>query len=120
MQTKTKLTVTIDSEVLPRAKEFARAQGVSLSALIEQSLREALEAEPASGAPSWAADKTDAEIAAHLPFETEAEREARWNDKSLPFGTRLWGQLREFSHLTDEDLDDMRRQRMAKKYGPFD
>ena len=38
MQTKTKLTVTIDSEVLPRAKEYARTRGVSLSSLVEQSL----------------------------------------------------------------------------------
>lgn len=120
MQTKTKLTVTIDSDVLPRAKEYARARGVSLSSIIEDVLREALAAEPSQEGTSWAAGKTDEEIAAHLPFETEAEREARWNDKSLPFGTRLWGQLREFSHLTDEDLDDLRRQRMAKKYGPFD
>ena len=37
---KTKLTVTIDEEVLPRAKEYARRQGVSLSRLIEHALRE--------------------------------------------------------------------------------
>ena len=118
MQTKTKLTVTIDSEVLPRAKEYARAHGVSLSSLIEQSLREALEAEAAPEATSWAAGKTDEEIAAHLPFETEAEREARWNDKSLPFGTRLWGQARPEKPPTDQDLDDIRYQRMVEKYGP--
>ena len=77
IQTKTKLTVTIDSEVLPRAKEYARAHGVSLSALIEEALRDALEAEAAPEATSWAAGKTDEEIAAHLPFETEAERVTR-------------------------------------------
>jgi len=37
---KTKLTVTIDEEVIPRAKEHARARGVSLSQLIENALRE--------------------------------------------------------------------------------
>ena len=118
MQTKTKLTVTIDSEVLPRAKEYARARGVSLSSLVEQSLREALEEDALEEGTSWAAGKTDEEIAAHLPFETEAEREARWNDKSLPFGTRLWGQARPEKTPTDQDLDDIRYQRMVEKYGP--
>ena len=37
---KTKLTVTIDEEVVPRAKEYARRQGVSLSHLIEDALRD--------------------------------------------------------------------------------
>lgn len=37
---KTKLTVTIDEEVLPKAKEYARRQGVSLSRLIEDRLRQ--------------------------------------------------------------------------------
>ena len=120
MQTKTKLTVTIDSEVLPRAKEYARAHGVSLSSLIEEALREALAADAPAEGTSWAAGKTSEEIAAHLPFETNEERQARWEDKSLPFGTRLWGQARPEKPLTDQDLDDMRRQRMVEKYGPFD
>ena len=37
---KKKLTITIDEELLPRAKRYARSRGVSLSALIESSLRE--------------------------------------------------------------------------------
>jgi post-segregation antitoxin (ccd killing protein) len=37
---KTKLTVTIDEELLPRAKEYARQSGSSLSELIENALRE--------------------------------------------------------------------------------
>ncbi|MDE0066107.1 MAG: DUF6364 family protein [Acidimicrobiaceae bacterium] len=37
---KKKLTVTVDAEVLPRAKSYARSRGVSLSSLIEQALRE--------------------------------------------------------------------------------
>ncbi|HXJ78787.1 MAG TPA: DUF6364 family protein [Candidatus Methylomirabilis sp.] len=36
---KAKLTVTIDEELIPKAKERARAQGVSLSDLIERALR---------------------------------------------------------------------------------
>ena len=37
---KKKLTVTVDAEVLPRAKSYARSRGVSLSSIIEQALRE--------------------------------------------------------------------------------
>lgn len=36
---KTKLTVTIDRDLLPRAKRYARSRGVSLSEIIENSLR---------------------------------------------------------------------------------
>jgi post-segregation antitoxin (ccd killing protein) len=36
---KTKLTVTIDEELLPQAKRFARSRRVSLSRLIEEALR---------------------------------------------------------------------------------
>ncbi len=37
---KTKLTITIDSELVPLAKNYAKSQGVSLSSLVEQALRE--------------------------------------------------------------------------------
>lgn len=37
---KTKLTITIDRDLLPRAKRYARSKGVSLSELIEAGLRE--------------------------------------------------------------------------------
>ncbi|MGQ0538491.1 MAG: DUF6364 family protein [Gemmatimonadaceae bacterium] len=37
---KTKLTVTIDRDLLPKAKRYARAHGVSLSQLVEAGLRE--------------------------------------------------------------------------------
>jgi hypothetical protein len=36
---KAKLTVTIDEELIPQAKQAARARGISLSQLIEASLR---------------------------------------------------------------------------------
>ena len=36
---KQKLTVTIEADLIPRAKRYARSQGVSLSALVEESLR---------------------------------------------------------------------------------
>jgi len=35
-----KLTVTVEEEILPRAKRFARSQGTSLLRLIEEALRE--------------------------------------------------------------------------------
>lgn len=47
---KQKVTITVDSQLVPVAKRHARARGMSLSALIEQSLREATE----QGAPSFA------------------------------------------------------------------
>ena len=37
---KQKLTITVDADLLPLAKRYARSRGVSLSSLIEQSLRE--------------------------------------------------------------------------------
>ena len=37
---KAKLTITIDSDVLPLARRYAQSKGVSLSSLIEQALRE--------------------------------------------------------------------------------
>ena len=117
MQTKTKLTVTIDSEVLPRAKEYARSHGVSLSSLIEDALREALGVDQPPMGTSWAAGKTIEEVMAYLDDETDEERQARWEDKSLPFGTRLLGQARPEKPLTDEELDEQRYEYLKEKYG---
>lgn len=50
---KVKLTVTIDSALLPRAKRYARARGVSLSAVIEEALREISAEETASFVERW-------------------------------------------------------------------
>lgn len=36
---KTKLTITIDRDLLPKAKRYARARGLSLSEVIETNLR---------------------------------------------------------------------------------
>ena len=46
---KTKLTITVDREVLPKAKQHARLRGVSLSRLVEENLRKIA----AEGAPSF-------------------------------------------------------------------
>ena len=50
---KQKLTITVDAELLPLAKRYARSQGVSLSSLIEQSLREVAGADGPSFAARW-------------------------------------------------------------------
>ena len=50
---KNKLTITIDEELIPRAKRRARARGVSLSQLIEDALRAASAEEGPSFAHRW-------------------------------------------------------------------
>jgi post-segregation antitoxin (ccd killing protein) len=39
---KQKLTITVDGELVPMAKRYARSRGVSLSSLIETELRDLL------------------------------------------------------------------------------
>lgn len=53
MATRTKLTITVDREIIPRAKRYARARGVSLSSLIEEALRTMTEPERPSFARTW-------------------------------------------------------------------
>lgn len=50
---KQKLTVTVDAELIPRAKRYARSRGVSLSYLVEQSLREVTKETTASFSSRW-------------------------------------------------------------------
>lgn len=50
---KQKLTITVDAELLPVAKRYARSRGVSLSSLIEQSLREVAGGHAPSFATRW-------------------------------------------------------------------
>lgn len=50
---KKKLTITVDADLLPRAKRHARSKGVSLSSLIESSLYELAGAETPSFATRW-------------------------------------------------------------------
>ncbi|TDI43295.1 MAG: ribbon-helix-helix protein, CopG family [Acidobacteria bacterium] len=47
------MPVTIDKELLPKAKEHARSLGVSLSQLIEQALRDLSEAVAPSFSERW-------------------------------------------------------------------
>jgi hypothetical protein len=50
---KTKLTITIDEPLLPRAKQYARSRGLSLSRLIENALREMGADEAGSFSRRW-------------------------------------------------------------------
>ena len=50
---KQKLTITEDADLLPIAKRYARSRGVSLSSLIEQSLREVAGEHAPSFASRW-------------------------------------------------------------------
>ena len=50
---KKKLTITVDEELLPRAKRHARSRGVSLSSLIEASLREIAAEDTPTFASRW-------------------------------------------------------------------
>ena len=50
---KRRLTITVDAELLPAAKRYARSRGLSLSSLVEQSLREMAGESSPSFASRW-------------------------------------------------------------------
>jgi post-segregation antitoxin (ccd killing protein) len=50
---KQKLTITVDRELVPEAKRYARSRGVSLSSLIETELRGLVAEEGGSFASRW-------------------------------------------------------------------
>ena len=50
---KTKLTIRVDAELLPKAKRYARSRGVSLSSFVEQALREVAGEDTPSFASRW-------------------------------------------------------------------
>ncbi len=50
---KKKLTITIDEDLVPRAKRYARSKGVSLSSLVEESLRTVAGSEEPSFVARW-------------------------------------------------------------------
>lgn len=58
---KQKLTITVDMELVPAAKRYARSRGVSLSSLIEQSLRETIGEENPSFSERWRGEFRPAE-----------------------------------------------------------
>jgi len=50
---KRKLTLTVDAELLPVAKQYARSRGVSLSSLVEGALRAMAAGDTQSFASRW-------------------------------------------------------------------
>ena len=50
---KQKLTITVDAELLPAARRYARSRGVSLSSLVERSLREMAGKDSPSFSSRW-------------------------------------------------------------------
>ena len=50
---KQKLTITVDAELVPWAREYAEAQGISLSSLIERALRELVVEQTPTFAEKW-------------------------------------------------------------------
>ena len=50
---KQKLTITVDGELVPKAKRYARSRGVSLSSLIETELRDLVSGEAPSFTSRW-------------------------------------------------------------------
>ena len=50
---KTKLTITVESDVVPAAKRYARGRGVSLSSIIEASLKEIVQDADPSFTERW-------------------------------------------------------------------
>ena len=50
---KQKLTITVDADLVPSAKRYARSRGVSLSSIVEESLREVARTEGESFASRW-------------------------------------------------------------------
>ena len=50
---KQKLTITIEADLIPKAKRYARVRGVSLSSLVEQSLKAITKEEAPSFSTRW-------------------------------------------------------------------
>lgn len=50
---KKRLTISMDTDVIAIAKRYANSRGISLSALIEQSIRESVKADTPSFASRW-------------------------------------------------------------------
>ena len=71
---KQKLTITVDADLLPVAKRYARSRGVSLSSLVEQSLREMTGANAPSFASRWRGKFRAAEREGDPRYETLARK----------------------------------------------
>lgn len=71
---KQKLTITVDAELIPRAKRYARARGVSLSSLVEQSLRQMTKGETQSFSSRWRGKLRAAELEGDPLYDALAKK----------------------------------------------
>ena len=67
---KQKLTITVDADLLPVAKRYARSRGVSLSSLVEQYLREMAGEDAPSFSSRWRGKFRAAEREGDPRYET--------------------------------------------------
>jgi len=70
-----KLTLTIDRDLIPRAKRVARARGLSLSRLVEMALREMAPEDQESFSERWRGE--------FVPANCDEERYRRLSKKYL-------------------------------------
>lgn len=70
---------------------------------------------PAAGPRPYPLRTAEA-VMAHLDEETPEEARLRREDKTLPFGTRWLGQFKPDRELSDEEIDEERHRRLARKY----
>ena len=71
---KQKLTITVDSDLLPVAKRYARSRGVSLSSLVEQSLREMAGEDGPSFTARWRGKFRAADREGHPRYDALAKK----------------------------------------------
>lgn len=64
---KAKLNLTIEQELIPISKKYARAQGISVSQLVEKLLRQLTEKESPNFSEKWQGK-----------FQTEERQDARY------------------------------------------
>ena len=70
---KTKLTLTIEDELIPQAKEYAHRRGASLSSLLEQAIRKMTQEEGVPFSRRWRG-KLKASGKSSLRYKTLAKR----------------------------------------------
>ena len=71
---KTKVTITLDRELVPVAKSYAATHGKSLSAVIEASLRRMTQAEEPSFSSKWRGRFRAAELDQDARYRHLAEK----------------------------------------------
>lgn len=74
---KRKLTITVDADLLPAAKRYARSRGVSLSSLVEKSLRDFAGGDAPSFSARWRGKFRPADRAGDPRFAALAEKYLR-------------------------------------------